>query len=76
LDATPQILLQDLENCNCPRVLEAWCKEKNLKTPDKRGIAYRLLDLATGEEQKSLIRTDLEPGFKTLYEEISQALDL
>ena len=35
----------DLGETNRPQVLAHWCKQRNLKVPSKRAVAYRVLDL-------------------------------
>lgn len=74
----PVISLEDFPDpdINRPKTLEKWCKAQGIKPPDKKTIAYRLLDFATDERQEFLVRGDLELPLRKLYEDIAKKLDV
>ncbi|WP_019498537.1 toprim domain-containing protein [Pseudanabaena sp. PCC 6802] len=72
----PIMSLKDLPDINRPKALSKWCKANSIKPPDKKVIAYRLLDFATGEQPKILIPSDMKEAFKELHEKITHELSL
>jgi predicted ATP-dependent endonuclease of OLD family len=68
--------LEDLPNINRPEAVKKWCKEKGIEVPDKRAIAYHLLDFATGDRQEFLVQSDFKEPLKDLYERIAKSLKL
>jgi predicted ATP-dependent endonuclease of OLD family len=68
--------LTDIPDTNRPEWLKKWCEQSNLKEPQKREIAYSLLDLAMGETQAQLIEGHLKDSFVELYNQIAQSLSL
>ncbi len=68
--------LDDLPNINRPAAVEKWCTAQGIETPDKRVIAYNLLDFATGVRQEVLVHADFIKPLKELYERIAISLKL
>ena len=62
--------LEELPDINRPKAVEDWCLEKKINRPDKKNVAYCLLDFANGERQELLVQEDLRSFFKELYESI------
>jgi len=72
----PIMLLEELPDINRPKAVEGWCQEKNINRPDKKNIAYCLLDFANGERQEFLIPKNLKQSFKELYDSIVKCLKI
>ncbi|NMF58926.1 ATP-dependent nuclease [Pseudanabaena yagii] len=70
----PIMLLEELPDINRPKAVEDWCQEKNINRPDKKNIAYCLLDFATGERQEFLVKEELRQSFKKLHDSIVKCL--
>jgi predicted ATP-dependent endonuclease of OLD family len=68
--------LDNLPNINRPAAVEKWCTAQGIETPDKRVIAYNLLDFATGVRQEVLVHSDFIKPLKELYERIAISLKL
>jgi predicted ATP-dependent endonuclease of OLD family len=72
----PIMSLKDLPDINRPNAVKIWCKAQGIEPPEKRVIAYRLLDFANGENQKVLVRANLKEAFEELYKNLTNKLDL
>ncbi|MFO0047521.1 MAG: ATP-dependent nuclease [Pseudanabaena sp.] len=72
----PIILLEELPDINRPKAVEDWCQAKNINRPDKKNIAYCLLDFATGERQEFLVQKNLKQSFKELHDSIVKCLKI
>jgi predicted ATP-dependent endonuclease of OLD family len=72
----PIMLLEELPDINRPKAVEGWCQEKNINRPDKKNIAYCLLDFATGERQEFLVQKNLKQSFKELHDSIVKCLKI
>ncbi|MBD2187067.1 ATP-dependent nuclease [Pseudanabaena mucicola] len=70
----PIMLLEELPDINRPKAVEDWCKDKKTNSPDKKNIAYCLLDFATGERQEFLVKEELRQSFKKLHDSIVKCL--
>ncbi|GBO55385.1 hypothetical protein APA_3536 [Pseudanabaena sp. lw0831] len=70
------MLLEELPDINRPKAVEEWCKDKKIKSPDKKNIAYCLLDFANGERQEFLVQKNLKQSFKELYDSIVKCLKI
>jgi predicted ATP-dependent endonuclease of OLD family len=67
---------EDLPISNRPRALKQWCEARGSKTISKRVLAYRLLDFASNEEQKNLVKAEFNELFEELYQSISTMLEI
>jgi predicted ATP-dependent endonuclease of OLD family len=72
----PIMLLEELPDINRPKAVEVWCQEKNIDRPDKKNIAYCLLDFANGERQEFLVQKNLKQSFKELHDSIVKCLKI
>lgn len=64
--------LDDLPQQNRPQAVKKWYEKNNLENkPNKTSIAYYLLDLATGEEQKQIVENQFKNSLVELYEKIN-----
>jgi predicted ATP-dependent endonuclease of OLD family len=73
---SPIMSLEDLPDINRPNAVKSWCKAQGIDPPEKRVIAYHLLDFANGERQDFLVRADLKEAFEELYKNLTNRLDL
>ncbi|MFM7602744.1 MAG: ATP-dependent nuclease [Pseudanabaena sp.] len=72
----PIMSLEELPDINRPKAVENWCQRKNIKPPDKKNIAYCLLDYANGERQELLVQKNLKQSFKELHDSIVKCLKI
>lgn len=56
-----------------PKAVEQWCKEKGIKPPSKRAVAYRIIEKRS---EHQILSTSYQPQFKQLYDSIEGALAL
>lgn len=73
---SPIMSLEELPDINRPKAVEDWCQAKNINRPDKKNIAYCLLDLANGERQEFLVQKNLKQSFKELHDSIVKCLKI
>ena len=72
----PTMLLEELPDINRPKAVEEWCQVKEINRPDKKNIAYCLLDFANGERKEFLVQKNLRQSFKELYDSIVKCLKI
>ncbi|HEX8130057.1 MAG TPA: AAA family ATPase [Pyrinomonadaceae bacterium] len=62
----------DLPVTGRPGAVEEWCKNKSIKAPNKRAIAYRILEM---RNERPILFNDYQTQFKQLYNDIKDALE-
>jgi predicted ATP-dependent endonuclease of OLD family len=59
-----------------PKAVENWCKSLNIKPPNKRAVAYRILEFKNEDPDQALLIEQYVVPMQQLYQNIVTALNL
>lgn len=65
---------EDLPSVGRPNAVKEWCKDRGVEQPNKRAVAYRILEYKSMNPEKILVEAKYNTSFQNLYQNISRAL--
>ena len=66
---------EELPIINKPRKVTEWCESKGIDSPNKRAVAYHILDYKSDNPDKSIIEEKYKQSLQQLYFDIGKALN-
>lgn len=67
------ISASDLPVAGKPKAVEQWCRNNGIKPPNKRAVAYRIIERRSGNQ---ILSSSYQPHIKQLHESIEGALGI